>query len=183
MSDTDIIAGLHNSDAAALREVFDRYHQQLFRFLLYRTGDRMEAEDLVQDVYVRLWKYRKRVTDENLLGYLYSIAGSLSNNRVRQKNIELDYIQKKKASPAGDLAQDPAGGSDEVEEEVFEMLEKCVNGLPEKQRTTLLLNRSEGLTYKEIARYLELTQKAIEKRMQKAYELLRGCMEKFFNKK
>lgn len=180
MSDTDIVNALRNSDTEALREVYDRYHRQLYRYILYRIGNSAKAEDLLQDVYVRLWKYRKNITRENFPSYLYSIASSLLNNKVRRRNIELEYIQRKRESLSDETDLDILGMSDEINKQKLKLLEECINTLPEKQRATLLMNRSEGLTYEEIATYLELSQKAIEKRISKAYDLLRMCMEKLF---
>lgn len=178
MSDQDIVTALQNSDTEALRKVYDRYHRQLFRYILYRIGNSAKAEDLLQDVYVRLWKYRNNITHENFPAYLYSIASSLLNNKVRRRNIELEYIQLKRESLSDETDIDILEVSDDMNKQKLKLLEECINTLPEMQRTTLLMNRSEGLTYEEIATYLELSQKAIEKRISKAYELLRRCMEK-----
>lgn len=170
--DSEIVALLNTSNVQGLKKTFDKYHQQLFKYLLYRTGNAGDAEDLLQNVYLRLWKYRNSITNENLSAYLYSIATSLSNNLAKKRKTELEFNRK--------IARQSVSESDAEEiweQEDLEKLKQCIHQLPEKQRTTLLMNRMEGLTHREIARYLDLSQKAIEKRISKAYELLRACLE------
>ena len=171
-NDSEIVALLNDSNVKGLKKTFDKYHQQLFKFLLYRTGNASDAEDLLQNVYIRLWRYRARITNENLSAYLYSIATSLSNNLSKKRKTELEF--NRKIADKYDLESD---AKEIWEQEDLEKLKQCINQLPDRQRSTLLLNRMEGLTYKEIARYLDLSQKAIEKRISKAYELLRLCLE------
>lgn len=175
MSDRQIIERLKNSDRSALREVFDAYHRRLYNFLLYRSGSPEEAEDLLQDLYIRLWQYREQISDRNFVGYLFTMARNLSLNRIREQTTELNYVRMAESQDAA--VTGAADSPVERDDRIFDFLESCINLLPEKQRTTLLLNRSDGLTYREIASYLELSVKAIEKRMQKAYDLLRECMK------
>lgn len=170
--DSEIVALLNKSDVQGLKKIFDKYHQQLFNYLIYRTGNTGDAEDLLQNVYLRLWKYRNNITNENLSAYLYSIATSLSNNLAKKRKTELEFIRKNLHRSDTDLEVEETWKSEDLEK-----LKQCIHQLPEKQRSTLLMNRMEGLTYKEIARYLDLSQKAIEKRISKSYELLRACLK------
>lgn len=173
INDDKIVDLLRKSDATALKLVFEKYNRQIFNFLLYRVQEPHEAEDLLQDVYLRFWEYRETVTGENLLSYLYSIAGSLSHNRRRDKRNKLNFILKQEKRV---VYPDTIGVDDQ--EKLLKQLERCIQQLTEKQRVTLLMHRIEGLTYREISNYLDLSIKAIEKRMRYAYKGLKECLEK-----
>lgn len=155
--------------------VFLTYSQGLFRFLYYKVGDEEKAKDLVQDTFTRLWQNCKKVIYEKVKSYLYTIANNIFLDQVKHEKIVLKH--KEQAS----VQQNNETPEYKLEEKEFkEKLEKALSNLSEKQRVVLLLNRIDKLTYKEIAEKLDISVKAVEKRMHNA---LASLNKEIFNER
>lgn len=151
---------------------YDEWSEAVFRFLYYKIGDREMCEDLVHDVFVKYWS-RIGIDDvQNIKNYLFTIARNLMINEMRHQKVILKFQQfltiDSCKSPHFDL---------EVSE-FKEKLEHAIAILPEGQREVFLMNRLEGLKYREIAELLQISQKAVEKRMTKALQELRKIYSK-----
>jgi len=167
--DEELIRAINSSDRAAFKQLCERYYDPLYRFLWRKTRNDEAAEDLVQELFMNLWKMRARL-DENLSikAYLYRAANNLAINHLRKKAL-------KQAHFVDNLDHAPAGHSDE-ERELQECLDEALQDLPEAQRTVFVLNRFEGLKYAEIAETLQISIKTVESRMSQTLKHLR---EKF----
>jgi RNA polymerase sigma-70 factor (ECF subfamily) len=150
------------------RDVFDKYYEYIRNYLFYLSGDIKLSEDITQDVFLQLWENRKKVKEETLRSYLFTIA----------RNCYFKDFRKQKS-----VIKFKSGYFDRVENESPEFLlelkefdsklQKTISDLPEKCRTIFLMNRIDEMTYKEIADSLQVTVKAIEKQMSKALAVLR----------
>ncbi len=159
-------------DSGTFKKIFDRYYDNIRNFLYYKSGDIEVAEDLIQDVFLKLWENRKRIREESVGGYLYTIASNLLKNHYRRNEITFRFIntmvkEEEKETPEYML---------EVKE-FDERLQAVLAAMPEKSREVFLMHRIDGLTYREIAERLELSVKAIEKRMQKALLFLEQYLD------
>lgn len=163
----------HNTDAATFKDVFDRYYDSIRNFLYYKSGDRNLAEDLTQESFLILWKKRENIDPDKVKSYLYTIANNLFLNEVKHQKVVLKFQQQK---PQHIVKQTPQFLMEE--QEFQHLLEKAIADLPEKNRIVFLMNRIEKLTYREIAERLELSVKAVEKRMHKALISLRPISKK-----
>jgi RNA polymerase sigma-70 factor (ECF subfamily) len=154
------------SDRAAFRQLSERYYDSLYRFLWRKTRNDEAAQDLVQELFMNLWKMRAHL-DENLSikAYLYRAANNLAINHLRKKVL-------KQAHFIDNLADAHPGHSNE-ERELQECLDEALQDLPEAQRTVFMLNRFEGLKYAEIAEILQVSIKTVESRMSKTLKHLR----------
>mgnify|MGYP001803078480 CR=1 FL=1 len=157
--------------------VFDRAFLSvaplLRNFLLYRTGDAGRAEDLVQDAFLKLWDNCAKVAPEKAKAFVFRVAENLFFNQVEHAKVVLKFnahqvgISTKSETPQ-DLLE---------ESEFREKLEQAIAALPAGSREVFLLNRVEGLKYREIAELLNISQKAVEKRMHRALVDLRKIHE------
>lgn len=148
---------------------FDRYHDQLLRFLARGLGEQSDAQDLAQEVFLRLL----RVEDPDLIrhprAYLYRVAVNVIQEwrlRNRRFPVKDDY----------DLEQEPdeADPVDEIEaSERAERLNRAVAKLPARYRAVLMLRVNRGLTHKEVAEELEMTPRMVKRHLIKAYAKLR----------
>ena len=126
------------------------------------------TEDIVQDAFVTLWQNCHKVTYGEALYYLKRVAYNNYLNTAKHQKVVLKYNQRKidevnLETPEFKLE----------EQEFMQRLQEAVSALPEKQREVFLLNRVDKMTYKEIAHLLELSVKAVEKRMSQALISLR----------
>ncbi len=153
-----------------LREVYDQYFESLKGFLYYKTGDIDLSEDLVQEVFIKVWEKRDSIKKDTVKSLLYTIANNLMINHFKHKQVVMNH--------QGDvIAQNRAEHNSPqfvLEEKEFERkLNDVIQSLPEGCREVFLMNRIDKLKYEEIANRLELSVKAIEKRMSKALSIIR----------
>lgn len=150
-------------------EVFRANAKDLFNFLHFKYQDEDEAKDLVQEVFGKLWDNCKKVSIEKARGYLFVVANNTMKNILSKKSTALKHqpmLEEDKSSP-----ENPQFLMEEAE--FKKQLETALASLPEEQRVTLLLKRIEGRKQKEIADLLGISEKAVEKRLQKAMKTLR----------
>lgn len=152
------------------QDLFFRLSGALRRFVYYKSGDWEAAEDLVQESYLRLWKNCSEVPPEKAKSYLYTVAGRLFLDEARHRQVALKFKQHTENSPQ---ASAPAPDFDLETREFQQKLEQALAALPEGKREVFLMNRVEKMTYAEIAERLDLSVKAVEKRMHGALIELR----------
>ncbi|BDS12554.1 RNA polymerase sigma factor [Aureispira anguillae] len=150
------------------QECFDQHFDAIRNYLYYRSGNTELATDLAQDVFLRVWEKNIKYEQGRTKGLLYKMAGDLFISYTRRVKLQNDYLQ---SLP---LTFKSIRVDDDIEyEELKKGYEKALANLPEKQRAVFLMNRMNGLTYKEIAECLTISVKAVEKRMSKALGKLR----------
>jgi len=153
-------------------ELFNRLYKPVRNFIYYQTGDTNEADDIAQDTFSKIWEKRETIKIETVKSLAYTIASNLCKNSFEHKQVVLEFASK--------YGTTEVSTSPEFEMEMNEFnlkLKSAINGLKEKDRTVFLMNRIDGLTYNEIATDLELSVKAIEKRMKNALDELKRQIE------
>jgi len=152
-------------------EIFRQQSVELRNYLYYKCGDLNQAEDLVQDTFIKLWKKCAEVVFETVVGFIYTIANRMFIDLTRSKKVALKFekqqVEQKADDPYFILRTN----------EFREKIESVISELPDGQREAFLLNRIDKLTYKEIAERLEISEKAVEKRMTKALIKLKDKVE------
>jgi len=129
------------------------------------------ATDIAQDTFLKLWEKKFIITDGKIKGLLYKIAGDLFISSYRKQKTAMNFKLNMKP--------ETAGGNPEEQFQYSELHEKynlALGNLPEKQRVVFMMSRFEELKYREIAESLEISVKAVEKRMKYALEYLRQAL-------
>jgi RNA polymerase sigma-70 factor (ECF subfamily) len=141
----------------------------LRNFLYYKFGNKEQAEDITQEAFIKLWQNCASVPLEKAKSYIYTIANNSSLNQIAHQKVVLQYENNFSAN-------DKTNENPEyiLEEKQFQnKLLKAIENLNEKQRVTFLMHRIDGKKYSEIAEILEISVKAVEKRIHLALENLR----------
>ncbi len=126
------------------------------------------AEDIAQDVFMKAWEKRATIRRETVKSLLYTIAGNLSINQLKHRQIVFEHSNALRTSSDYETPQF------QMESEEFNRkLQQSLSALPENSRVVFLMNRIEKMTYAEIAERLGISVKAVEKRMHKALTELR----------
>ncbi|MFT6871321.1 MAG: RNA polymerase sigma-70 factor (family 1) [Roseivirga sp.] len=150
------------------QEIFEQYYTPIKNFLYYKCGDIDQSEDLAQDAFIKLWDKRDEVQLDTVKSYLYTIAGNMLLNQIRHDKVVVNFAERNKNQ------QEEYSPEFQLQEKEFKQeLENVISQIPEKQREVFLMNRIEEMTYKEIAERLELSVKAVEKRMHGALSHLK----------
>ncbi len=147
--------------------------QAVSNFAYYKCGNKASAMDLVQEAFTKIWQNCSNIDFNKAKSYLFTTVNNLFLNVVKHQKVVLNYA---KASPYQDKNnQDPEYIL--REEEFKNKLQNAIADLSETQREVFLLNRIEGMKYREIADLLGISQKAVEKRMSGALKSLREKIE------
>jgi RNA polymerase sigma factor (sigma-70 family) len=168
-SDTSVMREVSDGDIRQLGVLFDRHHRQLFAFFVRMTGSTAASEDLVQEVFLRILKYRKTFRPENQFSsWLYQIARNARNDHSRKHRTEYLFDELQTESSA--LA---TRASDPHQCEESKTLHRALADLPPEKREILLLARFHGLTHKEIGEVVGCSADAAKLRVFRAMKELR----------
>jgi len=150
------------------RQVFELHFDSLRNFLYFKVGDRDLAEDLAQESFIKLWDKRKEVRLATVKTFLYTIGGNLAINHHKHMQVRFNFVNSRVQMHS---IQDPQYLMEE--QEFKKRLEEVIASMTEGSREVFLMNRLEGLKYNEISERLDISVKAVEKRMSKALQVLR----------
>lgn len=163
---------MSNSDNVCKESVynglFKKLSPSLYNFIYFKCGDVVQAEDLVQDAFIKLWEKCAKVPQDKAKSFLYTVCNNAFLNEYAHKKVVLKYASGKTQKINEQTPQYLM-----EESEFGERLQKAIEQLTEAQRTAFLMNRIEGKKYAEIAEILNISVKAVEKRMSQALESLR----------
>ena len=148
LSDNEIMESVRDGRIEKLAILFEKHHVRLYNFFLRMTGSSNISEDLVQDVFLRVLKYRKSYQGRSKFRvWLFQIA----------RNAHIDYLRKKKdAYPLEDQFFDIKSDEDEPDDSLIrnqeaDKLNQALAKLSLKKREVLILSRYQDMKYKEIA--------------------------------
>ena len=152
--------------------LYRTHAESLRNHLYFKFGDLNQAEDVVQEAFIKLWAKCSTIIYTKAAGFLYTVAKNLFIDNIRSKKVSLSF--EKNMIQTHDN-EDPYFHL--RTKEFQSKIEQAIAALPEKQREAFLLNRIEKLTFKEIAEKLEISQTAVEKRISKALVKLKEITE------
>jgi RNA polymerase sigma-70 factor, ECF subfamily len=171
-TDADILLyqQLVSGSKVAFDTLFRKYYQALCRFAFLFNGNKDEAEDAVQTAFIALWEAKSAITiTRSLKAYLYQMVRNNALMQIRKSNTRLQYEQQYVETQEAMIPDDKSF----TDEEINNMVMKGMALLPDKCRTIFSLSRYDGLTYDEIAEYLEISPKTVENQMGIAFQKLR----------
>ncbi|MGY6647937.1 RNA polymerase sigma factor [Wenyingzhuangia sp. IMCC45574] len=148
--------------------LFRTYYEPATKFIFYKCGNLEQAEDIVQNVFVKLWKLCATISFSKAKSYIYTACRNMFLNDVAHQKVVLKH-QKTVLDPVEH--ENPAFNLEL--EEFQEKLNNAINLLTDKDREVFLLSRIEDKSYKEISEITGLTIKAVERRMSKTMLKLR----------
>lgn len=150
--------------------LLDHYHRQLYAYALTLVHDQAMAQDIVQNVFYKTWKSRKKLNAQfSIRGFLYKcVYNEFINTYQRNKKIMVlnqEYVQS---------VQEVVNNYEDNEvENLIKILNREIKNLPPKCQSIFVLSKKEGLTNYEIAEYLNISIKTVEAQITKAFGILR----------
>ncbi|WP_316814257.1 RNA polymerase sigma-70 factor [Pedobacter heparinus] len=170
-TDQELTPLLREGDAAAFESLYQRYWKKLLHFANQKTGDFMEAENIVQDVFVSLWNRRENLSiNSGLENYLIvSVKYRVIKLFDRQRSQRL-YQEQNMA--AVDLLDDSTQQYLDFDE-LRHRLEELIGKLPEKSALIYRMNKEEGKSHKKIAAEMGMSEKAVNSQLVRTKKILR----------
>lgn len=173
--DTELIEALRSGQPKAFRFLINTYHKKLctYAYTLCKSED--QAEDIVQNVFLKLWKKRHKLQNiRRLSSFLYKSVYNEFIDQYRQSK-KVMSLEKKHIETLSLVLEEE---SDEIMDQLIKTIGKEIDNLPKKCKKTFLLSTKEGLTNLEISEYLDVSIKTVEAHMTKAYKILRAKIKK-----
>src|SRR5512135_36375 len=157
-SEWEIMAELAKGNLSAFREIVEQYQNPLLNYIYRYTGDRAAAEDISQEVFLRVFKTAKEYQPlSSFKTWLFKIATNLCLNELRDNKIHRNTIDIFELNEAGFVAlaeKRPSPVGELESRELSSTLKKALRSLPEKQRVALLLHKYSGFSYLEISKIM-----------------------------
>jgi RNA polymerase sigma-70 factor (ECF subfamily) len=183
-SDVQLMLDVKAGDERSFELLLQRYRTPLVNFLYRMVRAREEAEDLAQEVFLRVYRARKDyVPSAKFTTWLFRIATNLALNSVRDNRhqrmeVSLDAPVTVDAEDGDEKVLDIAEKHPNIEQYMVEearkkMIRHAIDKLPEKQRAAVLLHKYQELDYGDIAKILECSESALKSLLFRAYETLR----------
>lgn len=167
---SELIKNLIEGDEKAYVYLVKTYHKKLFVYALSLTKDHAMAQDIVQEIFLKTWEFRKKLKpDFSIKGFLYkSIYNEFIN--AYHKNISIMNLEKEYIESLNEIIEE----TDSAEfQKKISLITKEIENLPKKSKQIFLLSKKEGLTNIEISEYLKVSIKSVEAHITKAYSVIR----------
>lgn len=171
-SDQRLLNAVKKGEKKSFEELFHRYNNQLYFVALKYTGNTGDAEEIVQEVFTRIWLHRDQIkADLPVVPYLVKIAKNLLVNKAKKRLHEIAYREYS-------VHKSRYSDNNQTEEIVFfNELEHIVGDevghFPPKRKEIFKMSREKGLTTKEIAEHLNISVSTVENQMNKALKVLK----------
>ncbi|MBK1834955.1 RNA polymerase sigma factor [Roseibacillus ishigakijimensis] len=170
-------------DHEAFRELIERHQNAVIGTVAKMLGNANEAEDIAQQVFLRLWKARQRYQPSaKFTTFLYTITRNLVFNETRRKSRRKESsLDQQKDEHDLELPANPNQRPDREQEnaELRAAIDQAIEQLPEKQRLAVVLRRYQNLPYEEIAEVLDLTVSAVKSQLFRARTTLRESLASY----
>ena len=172
----ELLTRLKNGDMLAFDRVYELFSHKLFSFVFKILKNEAEADDIVQEVFVKIWESRHKLVDyKSLSSYIFTIAYNHSIDLIRKRINNTKYLEHLKNSAS--ICVSPTTVTQIEFGELSKQVERLIANLPERQKQVYLLHREDGLNYPEIAEKLGISKNTVENHMAKALKYLRQNMD------
>lgn len=187
--DVRLMLAVRDDNAAAFEELMLRYQNRLVTVMEHLIGRREQAEDLAQEVFMRVYRARKRyIPGSKFSTWLFTIANNVASNALRSRSRRREVNV---AAPVGEttgmmtldqMAQAASGQMPTRQldkAEMCEMVRLALESLSERQRMAVLLNKFESMSYQDIAEAMEMSPQAVKSLLSRARVNLRDVLEPY----
>ncbi|MFZ3329270.1 MAG: sigma-70 family RNA polymerase sigma factor [Candidatus Acidiferrales bacterium] len=178
-SDVQLMLDVKAGDDASFNLLLQKYRTPLINFLYRMVRDTATAEDLAQEVFLRVYRARKQYSPSaKFTTWLFRIATNLAlnsvrDNRHRQMDVSIDAPVEEDETPLQLPTREMRIDEHMIERDRADFIRQAIASLPEKQRVAVLLHKYEEMDYAEIAKILECSESALKSLLFRAYETLR----------
>lgn len=171
IEDSKLVSALNNDDVKAFDALFRRYGKQLYSFVFGYLKLEAESEDIVQEVFIKIWNSRKQLNRElSFKAYIFKIAYHLVLDEFEDINRRQQYYRE--------IIDESIDFTDDLDERLnysmlLEKVDSFINQLPQRQKEVLIKRRKEGFSIKEIASQMGISPKTVENHLTEALKTIK----------
>lgn len=177
MREHDLVTQIKAGSEPAFRTIYHKYWSQVFNFTRLYISSPSEAEEVVQEVFVKFWEARHLIdADKPLKGFLFIITRNLIFNQFRRSFNETNY----KISVLKALKQSYEIEDDVEANDLKLFIDKLIEELPARQKEVFKLSRVKNLTHHEISAHLSISEKTIERHITEAIKFIKKRMMQYY---
>ena len=186
--DIRLMLRVRANEAGAFEELVELYQHRLVAVMHHLVGNAEEAEDLAQEVFLRVYRARQKYRPRAKFStWLFTIANNLALNHLRARSrrpvvpLAVNDSGPLGPRPAEQLVRDQAAQPVHrlQQQELAALVQQAIQGLNERQRAAVILNKFEDMNYAEIAEVMGLTTKAVKSLLSRARENLRQALREY----
>ena len=181
-ADIGLIAACQQGDGHAYRTVYEIYRDRVFALCRHMAGNRDDAEDLTQEVFVQAFQHIGSFRAEATFGtWLYRIAANRCMAEARKRRPVFRDVDDVEATPnAVPLARGPADPEQQLlRKEMRQRVEAAIAALPESQRLLFVLATQVGMKYRDIGQIVDCSEDAVKVRIHRARKRVRDSLKKY----
>jgi len=186
-SDAAIMLRAAAGDEEGFNYLAEKYHRPIFHFLFRMVHNQAIAEELAQEVFLRVYRSRQSYRAEaRFTTWLYRIATNLAVNHARDtkyeraaRNVYLDAPDELTGATPDVADAEPSAEQSILRQERMNAIRAHVMALPDRQRMAVLMHKYQGMDYREIGEVLKLSESATKSLLFRAYQTLRGKLKDF----
>lgn len=156
-------------DRVQYKNVFDLHYEALYGYACSILRSEVYAEDILQNIFIKLWETRNTIQVASVKAYLYTAVRNECLNQLKHKSVQAVHAHTAKVTGVESYHSNHA-----EQKELQAQIQGLLNRLPEKCATVFYMCRQLGLSYREVAEELDLSIKTVENHMTKALKFLRG---------
>jgi RNA polymerase sigma-70 factor (ECF subfamily) len=178
-SNNELVKLLKNGDMRAFDAIYEKYSRKLYGFVLRYLKQETDAEEIVQEVFFKIWKSRSRIDIySSFESFLFTIAYNSTISLLRKRANEKNYLEYLKQRQQIDQASNQI---DEIQyNELNEQVESLLNELTPRQKEIFRLSRYEGLSHEEIANKLNISVNTVKNHLVAALSFLKSNLDNGF---
>ena len=160
-----LVEEIKSSNHKAFKQFFQLFYKDIYRYVFNRVSDKIEAEDLVQEIFLKFWNSRTSIKSS---GFVKTFLFTIAKNRVidHYKKFKFDSEEISENTFIDEAILSPS-------ETLKELVSELIKELPKAHKTVFMLNRFDGFKYQEIADSLGISVKTVEKYMSSTMKVLR----------
>ncbi len=169
-----------NDDQRAFAKFFDHFYPRLLNFAFFIVKSGILAEEVVSDVFVKIWKNRNRILEvDNINTYMFTSVRNQSYSYLKKQKLDVvpfdklpEYSFINKSNPESEL----------LDKELILKMQEAIQKLPPKCQMIFHLSRDEGFTYEEVAKILEISKSTVKNQMTIALKKIKEDFASYFEK-
>lgn len=171
-TDHDLFQLIAQANETAFSELYRRYDKRIYPFVLKMIKDTVLAEEITQEIFIKLWSNREKLTDiDQPEAYILTIAARHTLDQIRKRINEGKMLQRLTISLKNNTYNDTEEAL--LLRDSAALIQKAVNQLPPQQKAVYKLSRQEGMKYDEIASELNISQNTVRNHLVKALQFIR----------